>query len=127
MTLTTIKARMAGMLLRAAGVPIPPPPPSPIILPRAGDIPAEVTERERLYDRIAYTAIAWMGHVKAPEARAAAASVLRRTYPGIGPHVAAAHECAMAFNGQLQALLKIEAEAAAEAEATATAAAVVPS
>lgn len=114
MTLSTIKARMAGLLLRAAGVPIPPP---PIILPGAGDIPEEVAERERLYDRIAYTAIAWMGHVAAPEARAAAASILRRTYPGIGPHVAAAHASAMAFNGQLQALLKIEAEAAAAAEA----------
>lgn len=125
MTLSTFKARVAGMLLRAAGAvaPIAPPASPPIILPGADDVPEEGAERERLYDRIAYTAIGCMGHVAAPEARAAAASVLRRTYPGIGPHVAAAHASAMAFNGQLQVLLKIETEAAAAVEAANAAAA----
>ena len=117
MTLTFIKARLAGLLLPAAGALTPP----PVILPSAADIPADVTERERLYDRIAYTAIAWMGHVTAPEPRAATASILHRTYPGIGPHVAAAHAGAMAFNSQLQELLRAEAEAVAAAEAAAPA------
>ena len=103
---------MAGLMLRVAGGPIPPPSPPPTILPGPDDIPGQVAGRAPVRSHCLYRD-RLMGHVAAPEARAAAVTILRRTYSGIGPQAAVAHESAMAFNGQLQALLKIEAAAAA--------------
>jgi len=108
MHLTSLKKTLAALLLRAAQSLSPP----PVILPGAAGIPVDPAERARLYERIAFTAIAWMGHVTDAKQRAAAAGVLKRTYPGIWEQVDTAHKCAMAFHPQLQDLLRAEAAAA---------------
>lgn len=113
MNYSTIKRRLAALLHRAADAIAPPP--APIILPAANVVPVDPQERAQLYERIAFTAIAWLGHQPAQEARAAAVGIIRRNYPGIGKHIEHAHACAMAFHPQLQQLISAE-EAAAVAQ-----------
>lgn len=112
MSLSHLKQHLAGQLRRAADAITPAP--EPVILPPGRDIPADPAERAQLYDKIAHTALAWMGSAKL-EARAAAASIIKRNYPGINKHIMEAHANAMAFTSQLQELLRAE-EARAQAE-----------
>lgn len=116
MNLKPHQRRLAGYLRRLADALSPPP--APVILPAGPDVPADPVARERLYERIAYTALAWMGSANL-EARAAAASIIKRTYPGIDKQVLVAHADAMAFQSQLQDLLRAEEARAKQAEAAA--------
>ena len=95
MLITRIKYLAGALLIRVATAINPPPAPS--ILPRAADVAADPEERKRQYERIAFTAIAWMSFAS-PDERAAAAGVLRRTYPGIGEQITNAYQCAMVFH-----------------------------
>lgn len=79
MQLTLLKKYLAALLLRTAqSIEAAP----PAIQPSGDQIPIDPAERARFYERIAFTAIARMGHVPDPKQRAAA-SILKRTYPGI--------------------------------------------
>lgn len=114
MSLSKFKRRLAVQLRIAADAISPPP--APVILPASANVPTDDAERARLYDRIAYTALAWMAHAKL-EARVAAASILKRTYPGIDKHITSAHADAMAFQSQLHDLLAAEERQAQADEA----------
>lgn len=115
MIFSTLKRRLAAQLQRAAVALAPPP--APLILPASHLVPSDPLERAKLYERIAFTAIAWLGHQPAIQTRAAAVGVITRSYPGIGEYVELAHGCAMAFHPQLQQLLRDEEAAAAQDKA----------
>lgn len=108
MSITTLKAGLAGLLLRSAAAitPLRPSRP-PIITPSAASAPLDPTERERAYTRIAFSAVAWMAYASAEE-RVAAASLLKRHYPSIGEQIAHAHHSAVSFTEQLRELIRAE-------------------
>ncbi len=108
MTSSSLKSRLAGALIHSAKALAPAHAAfAPTVLLTPSSVPQDEAARAPIYDLIAYSAIAWMMMVDTPR-RAAAASIIKRNYPGIEPYMDKAYKAALAFDAQLKALILAE-------------------